>query len=92
VRGFLVRQEPARIYQQCGYLLERLAEQGCETDTPCQSAYKAAFSAAGIEVAVSVTAEVNDERCAIIAPKLLLKRSAVPEDIQLVPRLRLIRV
>jgi hypothetical protein len=71
VRRFLVGKKAARIHQQRGNLFEGLAEKGCEADTPCQPAYKAAFSATRIKIAMNVSRKMNDEGDVVIPPELL---------------------
>jgi len=82
VGASLIGHEVTCVDEQRGNRWEFLSKEFLIADTPCQPPEPGRFSATGVEVAVSVSAEMNGEHDAVIGTDSLVKGDIHPDDFE----------
>jgi hypothetical protein len=83
MRSAVVGQKVASVDEERRCFAQLLFERLYITDTPCQSADSAAFSAAGTEIAVRVTGEMQRQDRPIVTSHSLGGRAAARDQVRI---------
>ena len=78
----LIGHEVTGVDEQSRHRWEFFSKESLIADTPCQPPEPGRFSATGIEVPVSISAEMNREHDAVIGTDSLVKGDIHPDDFE----------